>query len=146
VASIILSVANWQDALLAPMLEDMTRKTALRTITVDGVSYRWKADWVYIAGQVRTVRLRIWGGDKTRQALHAHLVGTFHGFRTAVAAGRIPKGSPVVDTTYVEPREVRAVIVHALGRGWSPQSSGQPFCLGAADPGPSADLAFVDIT
>lgn len=117
----------------------------LRTITINGVPFRWIADWGYDERGVRTVRLRVWGGDKTRQALHAHLVATFHGLRQVVARGEIPLPTTVVDDTNIRPREVRALIEYGLVHGWNPQASGKPFCLTAADPSPSDDLTLVDI-
>ena len=127
-----------------PILEAMGRKPSLRTISINGATFRWKADWAYIEGR-RTIWLRVWGGDKTSQALHAHLVATFHGFHATVERGEVQLPMHVEDTTYIQPREVRTVIEYGLSHGWNPQASGKPFCLSSADVGPSADLALVDI-
>jgi hypothetical protein len=128
-----------------PIIEAMGRKRVkLRTITINGVPFHWIADWSYAEG-VRIVRLRVWGGDKTRQTLHAHLVATFHGLREAVARGdgRLP--TTIVDTSYIAPREVRTLIEYGLAHGWDPQASGKPFCLTEADPSPSGELVLKDI-
>jgi hypothetical protein len=126
----------------------MSHKMPLRTIVVQGATFHWKADWVYVEG-IRTVRLRVWGGDKTSRQLHAHLIATFHTFRARVARGEIEVGwlnyLYALDTAYVQPRDVRAIIEYALGHGWDPHTSGTPFCLGASDPSPSEELALVDI-
>ncbi len=116
----------------------------LRTITIEGRAFRWIADWIDIEGR-RTIRLRVWGGTKTSQALQAHLVATFREFRAAVERGEILRRTAVVDDTYIRPRDVRAAIEYALAHGWDPRASGQPFRLTAADASPSDDLAFVDI-
>lgn len=122
----------------------MGRKTPLRKISVNGRTFQWKADWVYFVGR-RTVRLRVWGGDKTSQVLHANLVATFHGFQAAVDRGEIQLPTHVEDTTYIRPHEVCTLIEYALSHGWNPQASGKPYCLTSADTAPSADLALVDI-
>ncbi len=116
----------------------------LRTITIEGRAFRWTADWTTIEGR-RTVRLRVWGGDKTSRMLQAYLIATFRGFGAAVERGDIPLATSVVDDTYIRPRDVRAAIEYALAHGWDPRARGQPFRLTAADASPSDDLAFADI-
>jgi hypothetical protein len=110
-------------------------RRGLRRITVRGAVYRWQADWTYRA-DVRTLLLRIWGGDKTSQALHADLTTDWSGYAEHIAAARGRGESPpalVVDTSYVMPRDVRAIIEYGLAHGWDPTARGKPFLLTQAD-------------
>jgi len=107
----------------------------LRKIAVDGIVYQWKADWTYRTG-IRTILLRVWGGDKTSQALHADMVTDWIGFAEVMAAAR-ERGETlvdmVVDTSYVMPSDVRAIIEYGLVQGWDPRARGKPFVLTLVD-------------
>lgn len=111
------------------------RMRGLRKITVDDIVYRWKADWTYPAG-VRTLHLRVWGGDKTNQALHANLTTDWSGFAEAMKAARERGETPyegVIDCSFVMPRDVRAIIGYGLAHGWNPSARGGPFVVTPAD-------------
>lgn len=110
----------------------MGRSLALRSMTVGETTFRWKADWVYISGR-RTVRLRVWGGDKTNQALHAQLVANYRGVLEQIKRGELSPGATIVDDIYIQPREVRIVIEYGLAHGWNPHAHGKPFRLTASN-------------
>ncbi|WP_374537921.1 integrase [Micromonospora aurantiaca (nom. illeg.)] len=95
----------------------------LRRLWIDGRAFTWRAEIREVRGDTdchRCIRLRIWGGGKTGQALQADLLSTTWGTRWSPCA---------VDDAYPTSADVRAVIEYALRHGWQPDRRGGTYRL-----------------
>jgi hypothetical protein len=91
-------------------------KTRLRTLTVDGMVYRWSMNYHFQGmpgGAGALVQVRIWGSDKAAAPLLVEVL------------------IPQLGTIYVLPAEVRRFIDAGLASGWDPQWHGTPQTLPA---------------
>jgi hypothetical protein len=98
-------------------------KTRLRALRIGDQLFAWTARVGHTTGDGacrRYVRLRVWGGGKNSQRLQADLLSTYEGG---------PWGYCTTDTAFPTPRDVRAVVDHALARGWDPAARGGVFVL-----------------
>jgi len=106
----------------------------LRSLRIGDARYRWTAELCNYRDvgldYHRFVRVRVWGGGKNSQVLHADLEST---------SGPGPWGSGVTDVAYPTPKDVRAIVDYALAHGWDPSVKGGRYELrpdaGLAVPG-----------
>ncbi|HEY0754722.1 MAG TPA: hypothetical protein VGD98_12225 [Ktedonobacteraceae bacterium] len=94
-------------------------KKKLRKIVVEGMPFWWTADWFYHPDQSRILRVCIWGGGKSSQALFVNLTSKWIDYP--------------VSCTYPMPRDIHAVIAYALEHGWKPSARGKEYWLKEED-------------
>ncbi|MGW0433725.1 integrase [Micromonospora sp. NPDC003197] len=99
-------------------------KSRLRKLYAHDRQFTWTARITRVTVNQRChrcIQLRIWGAGKNSQVVRADLVST---------APPTPWGDPCrTDGAYPTPREVLAVIDHALAHGWQPDAIGGTFVL-----------------
>jgi hypothetical protein len=98
-------------------------KTRMRTLRIGQQMFVWSAQVGHTTGDDtcrRYIRLRVWGGGKNSRRLQADLLSTYEGG---------PWGYCATDTAFPTPRDVRAVVDHALAHGWNPAVRGGVFLL-----------------
>lgn len=95
----------------------------MRTLRIGDARFAWTARLFHHDDGTdcyRCVRLRVWGGGKNSRVLSVDLLST---------SEPGPWGRCTTDTAYPTPRDVRAVIDHALQHGWDPNDVGAPYVL-----------------
>ncbi|MEV6929043.1 integrase [Dactylosporangium sp. NPDC051485] len=95
----------------------------LRRLRIGPREFMWRADIRWTRAGVdwqRAVRVRVWGGGKSGQALQADLI-------SVLPPG--PWGAGATDMAHPTPADVRALVEQALASGWRPQLRGGTFLL-----------------
>ncbi|MEU0569024.1 hypothetical protein ABZ297_27120 [Nonomuraea sp. NPDC005983] len=111
-------------------------KGRMRTLRIGDRAFLWTAQIRHTkhgADCRRYVRLRVWGGGKNSGRLQADLLSTYEGG---------PWGYCATDTAFPTPRDVRAIVDHALAAGWNPLARNGAFQL----PADSVELPDFQVT